>query len=94
MGIFWITNILIVLIEAIFLGIILYFYIGIIRRTGGKFIAPMIVFSSLFLVQSILSAYFYYDFSHFAGYRIAVPLIAVNSIGLVSFVMLFITLKQ
>ncbi|CAC11452.1 conserved hypothetical membrane protein [Thermoplasma acidophilum] len=94
MGIFWMTNIIIVALEAVFLGIILYFYIGIVRKAGGKFVAPMIAFSSLFLVQSILSAYFYYDFSHFAGYRIAVPLIAVNSLGLVSFIMLFFTMRQ
>ncbi|PYB68904.1 MULTISPECIES: hypothetical protein [unclassified Thermoplasma] len=94
MGIFWLTNIMIVLVEAVFLVIILYFYIGVMRRAGGKFVAPMIAFSSLFLMQSILSAYFYYDFSHFAGYRIAVPLIAVNGVGLASFIMLFLSIKQ
>ncbi|WP_010917547.1 hypothetical protein [Thermoplasma volcanium] len=94
MGIFWLTNIIIILIEAALLATIIAFYVKTIIAVKSKFLLPIVLFSTLFLLQSILSVYYYYNFSHFVGASVSVPLILINSIGLASFIVLFVSLRQ
>jgi len=94
MGIFWITNIILILIEAGILLAIIVMYAKTIFKIRSRAFIPILTFSTLFLIQSVLSVYFYYDFSHFVGPDVAVPLIAVNSVGLASFLLLLFSLRQ
>ncbi len=94
MGIFWFLNIFILLVELIILAAILVLYVPAYRKVRARSLIGILAFSSLFLVQSAVSLFVYYNLSTKFGENLAVLLLGINTVGLVAFISLFLSLEQ
>ncbi|WP_337860019.1 hypothetical protein [Ferroplasma sp.] len=94
MEIFWTSDIAIAAIELIALSVLLIYFIGYYRKSRARIFSQIFGFSFIFMVQSAITIYIYYYFSHFLGPAVAIPLMIVSLLGLAGTIMLFRFMKQ
>ena len=90
----WITNMVIIAIEFIIFFIISFSYIKNYKKTGLKVYNQIFVFLFVFMVQSAMTLYIYYNFSKFLGLNVSLPLLIINITGLTGTVLLYRFISQ
>ena len=64
MELFWISDMAIAAFELIALAVLLVYYVGYYRHLHARVYSQIIGFSSIFILQSGITVYIYYYFSH------------------------------
>ncbi len=87
MGIFWVINLILVLLESVFLILTLRNYVQLKEAPVGRI---MVVISGIFLAQSLILALSYVKWSYMGiGKVVAIPLLLVSSLGLIGSFLLY-----
>ncbi|EQB70586.1 MAG: membrane spanning protein [Ferroplasma sp. Type II] len=94
MELFWISDMAIAAFELIALAVLLVYYVGYYRHLHARVYSQIIGFSSIFILQSGITVYIYYYFSHFLGPDVAIPLMFISLLGVAGIIMLFNFLRQ
>jgi hypothetical protein len=71
------------------LAVLLYVYVSNFRALRAPLSLGLIVFASLFLVESLAAIYFYVAMSESHGASVAIPMLALNAVELLAFATLF-----
>ena len=89
MGPIWIANVAVISVSFIIFVLITASYARSLRELRSKAFLEIMTFSSLFMVQSLVSVVVYYVLSLRYDSYIATLLLAINSIGLIAYIFLF-----
>ena len=89
----WITNMAIIAIEFILFSMLSFSYVKHYKKTRTKLYNQIFLFLFIFMIQSVMTLYIYYNFSRFLGIDVSLPLLIINVVGLIgiSFMYKFIT---
>jgi len=89
MGPLWTANIVLIAISVVIFGTIMISYLKSYRETKARLFSGIISFSSVLLMQSVLSLVIYYNLSLKFGSELAALLLIINSLSLIGYVLLY-----
>ncbi|MDS0256788.1 hypothetical protein ApAK_03725 [Thermoplasmatales archaeon AK] len=94
MGIYWIINLILLGIEFLLLLFIVMIVGRTYSKTGARAMSGLVIFASLFLVQSLVSLVVYLHLAFSFGADLALLLMGINVIGLAGFSILYHSIRQ
>lgn len=74
--------------------VVLGFYVGKLRKMRSKFTIGLTVLSATFLAQGVVAIVVYFFFAQTYSADVALPLLALDMLGLVGFATLFWLTRQ
>jgi hypothetical protein len=90
----WAIDVFVAAIGVVLMTMVLLFYLGKLREARSKFTVGLTVLSATFLVQGLLAITFYLLFAQTYSAELALPLLALDILGLVGFATLFWLTRQ
>ncbi len=88
-GFYWWVNISILLIELVFSMAITSIFISENLKIRRKAFSYIIMLGSIFIVQDLVSIFFYYYFSLQYGSVLAIPLLIINLFGISALLLIY-----
>jgi hypothetical protein len=93
-GVYWIGNIVIGAAEIVLFALIVAMTHGTYRRTRARVTRTLFLFSALMLLYSLLVVSVSVGFSYRYGSGVALPLLGINAVSLVAFLLLYLFISQ
>ncbi|MDG6964964.1 MAG: hypothetical protein JRN54_09350 [Nitrososphaerota archaeon] len=84
----WTVDIVVAVASAVLMVWALSFYYGRARRVRSAFSVGLTVFVLIFVIQNVMAVFFYFQLAQTYSADVALPMLALNGLGLAAFVTL------
>ncbi|MEM0286830.1 MAG: hypothetical protein QXG05_01495 [Nitrososphaerota archaeon] len=90
----WTIDIIVALASAVLMVYAFLFYFGKARKMSSSFSLGLTAFTGIFVLQNLIAVFFYYQLAKEYSADVALPMLALNGLGLMAFAVLVWVIRR